>query len=237
MAPLPQSRKPHRPHEQRSLLPPPQQQQQQQQRERQQQQQQQQQQWLPYPQPPLDPQMESLCSTLGLGPEDAEMLALLAPEALQITSDDLAARWADLQRLLPAPRVALARAAASDPSLLLSPRAAVPARLRAAAAALGLPRRRLLGPRGGELRFRLAARPAGALVARARLVADLLGVDAGGARRVLLECPRLLGRRGAAIRECAEALEQVGRAARLGVRLARSFAPASPRPIVAVTGL
>jgi hypothetical protein len=171
-------------------------------------------QWLPYPVAPPDPRVARLAAALGLPMSDAEVLALLAPEALHLDASDLAGRLAALQRLLPSGRggaAALARAAAADPALLLAPRATVPARLRAAAAALRLTRRQLLGPGRSELRLQLATRPAEAVVRRVRLFADMLGIEAGEARRLVLDSPRLLSRRTAAVRVTAEALEQVRR--------------------------
>ncbi|KAI8476462.1 MAG: hypothetical protein J3K34DRAFT_510078 [Monoraphidium minutum] len=163
--------------------------------------------WLPYPSGP-DPRAASVCSTLGISEEDAELLALAAPEALGQPEATLAAHWSELRELLPAPPATLARAAAADPGLLLSPRAAAASALAAGAAALRAPRRRLAGPRGGELRFALATRGPGALLARVRMAADLLQIEPDAARRLLLAAPRLLVARAAAVRETAEALEQ-----------------------------
>lgn len=92
---------------------------------------------LPLPRP-RDSGLEHLCEVVGLSSGEAQLAALLCPELVALSRQQLEGSWGELSALLAVKREALAATVVSHPLLLVAPRACVEARVRGMADALGL---------------------------------------------------------------------------------------------------
>lgn len=168
---------------------------------------------LPFPVDAVpDSRQQLLADVLGLTPADAALLLLSSPAAATLPAPQLAASWAELQRLLPVPAPQLLQAALQLPELLERPAAVTAHRLQQSAEVLGLP--------AGQLRSRQASRTAllhwqlllmsqQQLAAAAGQLGQQLRLQREQVAALLCAEPRLLALSPVQLVSSVEALEQV----------------------------